>query len=560
MSRNESPDPSRASRSPRGPGPGRALLFWAVLLATPLALVALAEGAVRLLGAGPADADTHVSLVEDPTFFSRVEIDGEPWWQVSHPEAYRGRKVRFRVHKPAGTLRVFCLGGSASAGWPHPPDEIYSAYLQQALERAFPDRGVEVLNVSAHAYAAYRVRLIFERVLDFEPDALVLYSGNNEFLELRSYLRRWPFLERAASAANHSHLYRLLRLWIAEAFFPENVLSARHREHAAEGLRAKLARSAIRLRSDPEQFAAVKAHYRDTVEAMLREAHARGVPVVLLTVPVNLRDWHPNVSHHDLEGDARERWREAFDAGRGARLSGDPQRAVQQLERALALEPRHAETRFELGRALEDAGDFPAALARFREAADLDFNPFRALSEQNAALRELANRVPGVHLADADAAFLAESAPRAPGFDLFLDYVHPTERGNVVLARTVFRRLVADEVLGAATGETRFHYDGPARERGYDEDRDVRLQQTLLALFVTMHQYRAAVEKARIVLTLEGGDPGLAREVLRVFVPWLDVERRRLVGLPVDPAEEFRAQEALRRYYAREVAAAGRAS
>ncbi len=56
------------------------------------------------------------------------------------------------------------------------------------FRRSYPRRSIEVINVSAHAYAAYRVRLLFDRVLEFEPDLLVLCTGNNEFLEKRTYL------------------------------------------------------------------------------------------------------------------------------------------------------------------------------------------------------------------------------------------------------------------------------------------------------------------------------------------------------------------------------------
>jgi tetratricopeptide (TPR) repeat protein len=334
------------------------------------------------------------------------------------------------------------------------------------------------------------------------------------------------------------------------------VLSAAHREDAAEGLRAKLSRTAVRLRSDPEQFASVMAHYADSVEAMLDAAPARRVPVVLATVPVNLRDWHPNVSLHAQSGDALDRWREAFDAGRGSLLAGDPARARARLEEALALEPLHAETRFELGRALEAQGDPAGALARYREAVDLDHNPFRALSEQNALLRALAARKPGVALADLDAAFVAETAPRAPGFDLLLDYVHPTERGNALAARVVFDALVGGAVLGPVAGETRFRYDQTALERGYDEARDARLQQTLLALFVTMHQYQAALEKARAIEAAGADTFALAARVRAVFEPWLELERRRLLGLPIDGAEARRVESAMRRFYAGEADAA----
>lgn len=527
----------------------RRLLFWAVLAATPLALLASAELAARLLVRASIAEDPRINLVDVPSFFERRVVDGREYYEVSHPEAYRGRQTRFLAEKPSGTLRIFCLGGSASAGWPHPPSEIYSAYLQQALERALPERPVEVINASAHAYAAYRVRLVFDNVIEHEPDVLVIYSGNNEFLERRSYRRRWPGLERAAAVANRLVLFRLMRREIARVLEPGNVLSAQRREHVAEGLRTKLAQLPSDLREDPERLREVTDHYAASLEAMVREAGERGVPVVLLTVPVNLRDWHPNVSLNRLAGEELLAWERVYDAGRGALLAGEPAGAVERFDRALELEPLHAETYFQRGRALEALGRMPEAFASYEAARDLDHNPFRALGAFNAILRDLAARHPHVVLADAEAAFAGASAPRAPGFDLFLDYVHPTREGNRILARVVFDALVA----GALVHPTHAGFAVPLSD--YDESRDARVQLALLALFTTMHQYEAMVAQARRLESLGADARGMARQVLAVFPDYLEAERRRLLGAPLPPEETARLETAVQRFYERELRA-----
>ena len=49
-----------------------------------------------------------------------------------------GRNQRFAVSKSERTFRVFCLGGSAAAGWPHAERDAYPALLARMLERALP--------------------------------------------------------------------------------------------------------------------------------------------------------------------------------------------------------------------------------------------------------------------------------------------------------------------------------------------------------------------------------------------------------------------------------------
>jgi tetratricopeptide (TPR) repeat protein len=513
----------------------------------PIVVLLVAEVGLRITLADSLGDDAYLNLVDVPSFFGVTEIGGRRLVQVTHPEAYRGRKTTFSEQKDPGTLRIFCLGGSASAGWPHPPDEIYTVYLQQALERSFPGRSFEVINVGAHAYAAYRVRLLLEQILPYEPDLLVLYSGNNEFLEHRRYLAISTALARGVAVASQSALFRWLRSTLVSAFFPENSLSARRREDALDGLASKLRQQAVELRRDPAQLARVEEHYAYSVRTMAEAARRAGVPVVLATVPVNLREWRPNASLNRLEGEALSRWQEAFDGGRAALLEGDSNRALRTLAAAALLEPLHAHTHYLVGLAHLEGGDSERALESFGRARDLDQNPFRALSSFNDILREIAAQNDGVLLADLERAFERASAPGGPGFDLFLDYVHPTVEGNRLVARTLFDTIVEGGLLGQAPAEATFLAEAGS---AYDETRDARLQTTIFALMGVMHQYDAMIATARR-LQAQGSTLPIVDEVLEVFPAYLELERRRLLKLPLDPIQARRIESRYRRFYER---------
>ncbi len=507
-------------------------LLWLITLAVPLAIIASCEGFARVALSSGAAPDPKLTLVDIPRFFERTEIDGRPHYRIAHDEVYSRRGVVFDAEKPPDTLRVFCLGGSASAGWPHPPREIYSAYLEQGLQRAFPDKRIQVINASAHAYAAYRVRLIFDQVIELDPDLIVLWSGNNEFLEKRTYLPTRETLEPLLDVANRLAMFRVARAWLGPRLFPDNALSGEQRQHTAYSVWSKIRQVALALRTDPEQFAQVKNHYRLSIESMVERAAESGVPVVLVSVPVNLRDWHPNVSQNALSGKDRVAWKIRYDAGQVALLRGDPQLAIQRFREALATDPGHAETHFLLARALEQAGDPTGALPHYERARYLDYNPFRAIPDFNASLREIAARYPGAYLADAEAAFATASAPYAPGFELFLDYVHPTREGNLIVAETVFDRIVEDELLGRAGVED--FLTSPRVD--YDESRDLTLQLAMILLFAMMHQDESLVARAKDYASPREPHLEIADAVLRVFPEAMEVERERLLGRDVDPA------------------------
>ena len=297
------------------------------------------------------------------------------------------------------------------------------------------------------------------------------------------------------------------------------------------------------------------AHFADSVAAMLDAAADWGVPVLLATVPVNLRDWRPNVSFVGLEGDALERWRELHDGARRSALEGRPAEAAEQLEAALALAPLHAASHFALGRAREAEGRFPEARAAYTAAVDLDYSPWRASSGVNGSLRAAARR-PDVHLVELERAF-AEAAPHGlPGFDLFLDYVHPAKPGNLVVARQVFEAIVQRELLGPpATRElryrpVRFHPGG----RPFGPRDDLRLRGKLMWFFLAMHQYEPIVDVTTALL--QEPDPRVGaeeREDLTALrdrtAAFLAEQRREILGAPFDPDYRARHERFMREIF-----------
>lgn len=551
-----------ASRSPgttlSGP---RHTLFRVIVALLAVSPLIACEVLLRYSDVRIAD-DPFLNFGQVDSYFAQKEVDGRPQYQVANREVYRERNTVFPVKKTPQTFRVFCLGGSASAGWPHPQEEIYTRYLQRALEEAYPQRSIEVLNVSAHAYAAYRVRLIFQEVIEFEPDLVVIYSGNNEFLEKRVYGEASAWWEPVSRALNRLHLVRRVKgSSLGRRLWPANTLLADERQHVAYEQWSKIEQLALELRQNPRQYQQVKNHYAFSIQSMVETARDRKVPVILVSVPVNLRQWHPNVSHQPLQGPTLQTWERLYRSGEGLLVQGDASGAARRLQEAAGLAPFHAETHFALGRALEQAGDYQAALLSYSRARDLDYNPFRAPSDLNQILRQIAGRYDHTSLADAEQAFLAASAPLAPGFDLFLDYVHPTKRGNLLVAKTVYDEIVTRGLLGPTSvgSTTVFSGGSPAIDGNglYDEQHDYAMQGVLVRLFVMMHQYESAVEKARTLWNAPDALDALRRKedgklvegVLNVFPDVIKQERALALGAAVDAHLRRQLETRLKAFY-----------
>jgi hypothetical protein len=204
----------------------------------------------------------------------------------------------------------------------------------------------------------------------------------------------------------------------------------------------------LRLRQSREQLRLVADRYRRNIEAIVLGCQARGVHVLLLTVPVNLKEWIPVASVHRDEWTVGEalRWQEALRRGVIALESGDSERAEEALAAAVSLDPGHAETRFRLGTARHRLGDLEGARAEFDAALRHDAFPVRSVFNHLVYQVGARRRVPVV---DARALLEGMSSDGIIGLDVLVDYVHPSIASNEAIAHEVLGSMVEHGMLPA---------------------------------------------------------------------------------------------------------------
>jgi hypothetical protein len=344
-------------------------------------------------------------------------------------------------------------------------------------------------------------------------------------------------------------------------------MSGEELKDAAQFFWKKAHQQSLRLRQDPVQFAHVQEHFHESFRHMVSESQRRKIPILLCTVPVNLRDWLPTVSYNHLDGSEREQWQKFYNGARRCLLERNYSDGIQAIQRAISLEGEHAESYFWLGRLLEGNGQKAAALEAFSKARDLDYNPFRALSSFNDIIRTLAreNDGKGVYLVDLERLFADTSTHAAPGFDLFLDYVHPTKPANLLIAQNIFKLLVGGHVLKDKSAVNHFSYHdlptGPNKEP-YRDETDVSTQMMELSLATINHQYETIVSRSEALVQQVSGrpltgpsDPALTNcppefvERYVTFRNYVDVQRRMILNLPVSKAEQQEADQRVDRFY-----------
>jgi tetratricopeptide (TPR) repeat protein len=389
----------------------------------------------------------------------------------------------FPLERPKDGLRVFVLGGSAAAGWPyHMGDTNLSALLQRKLRLLYPGRSIEVINVAAGTYASHRVKLILEEVLQYNPDFLFLYNGNNEFLENLVYRPRNP-----PTPWHHSAAIRLtyrLAVPLPRVDVKNFDLSAQ----VPNTLSFAFAKTSL-YREDPRQFQMLLDHYRFNIEEMISASGSAKIPLFLLTCPVNLKDWVPNVSRHrkDLTSVEKNRWTDHFRDGYLAVERGDFAAAITPLRAAITLDDEYAETHFRLAQALLATGQRGESKAEYLLALQRDAFPFRELPEFQNVLRDVATKR-GAPLVDIVAPLEAVAGDGIIGLDVLTDYVHLTEQSQEIVAHEMLRALLKQGLLlGISTDDV--ERARIAIPKKFWPLRDVAAADLNYSMAMVMHQY-----------------------------------------------------------------------
>lgn len=412
------------------------LLLFLFAVALTLAGLLIFEGVLVLFGVGEAARfeDPYVGFEPGRDLFLRegdVYVTSPAKLTFFNPQ-------RFPAKKPPGTLRIFALGGSTTAGRPYDHQVAFPRWLELYLEALDPEGDVEVVNAGAISYASYRVVVLMRELVRYEPDVFVVYTGHNEFLEERSY----------SDLIDEDPRWRRFRLWLhglrsaallrrgIEGWRPD-----REKGDAGDDVPRVLLESEVRTKledwtgletyeKDEALRRAVVLHYEHNLRQMVRLAEDHGVELVFVLPASNLKDFSPfkSVPDEALSPADVARLETLLRQGRAAFDAGDATTALDRFDAALAIDPEHADAHFRRGRALLARGDAAAATDAFVRAKDLDVAPLRALTEIVEVTRRVAAEadVPAIELP----AILAEESRErtgiaAPGDELFLDHVHP---------------------------------------------------------------------------------------------------------------------------------------
>jgi len=410
-------------------------------VSVPVLLLVAAELGLRVAGKG-----------YDPDFFVEVQDGASGRMTGNHRFAWRffprmlAREpvlFTFSKDKPQNTFRVFVIGESAAAGVPAVAYG-FGRMLEAAWNQRHPGRPLEVINASSVAFNSHVALPICREIRDYQPDAVIVYLGNTEVVG--------PFGAGTVLRRQGDSLWGIR----ASLFWRRTVLG-----QWLDGLHDRLEHDAAAysrwqgmemfmghaVEADNPALDLVYGFFRENLHDLCDTLTTEGIPVLLCTVPTNVRDAPPFAPAHakQLSAVHQQRWKTAFERGKTLARTGEDAAALEAFEEASAIDDGHAGLRFRMGRCAMATGRWAEARGHLLSARDRDTLRFRADTRTNRIVRDAAARGKGVTLVD-----LAEELGRAAhpetglcGDEMFLEHVHFTTDGNFAVARILLEQLEA---------------------------------------------------------------------------------------------------------------------
>lgn len=430
-------------RSAHTINPRRQRLFGVLASLIPVLFILILEFALRWFHYGP-----------DLSIFSSETLEGKSYYTLnpSCKNRYFSRSgfipdpspEHFLVNKPAGTLRIFCLGGSTTVGFPYWYNGAFASFLRDRLKAIIPDRPVELINLGMTATNSYTVLDIARELIRYQPDLFIVYDGHNEFygaLGIASHARTAPtrWLTLVYLRAVHLRTFQLVKdalFGLRSLWSRSPVDQADHTtlmEQVASGKNVPY-RSPLYLKA----YNAFQSNLTD-LAVLCRQHH---IPLILSTQASDLRDQAPFISNHPagMMEFQKSRFQKLYHDGLEWQSRGRIDSARICFEASISLDSAYADAHYRLAQCLEALHKMPQALQEYRRARDYDELRFRTDSRFNNLILSMQNE-PQCAVVDVERCFMSFSPDSLIGHNLISEHLHPHAHGQFIMAAEYSRML-----------------------------------------------------------------------------------------------------------------------
>ena len=455
-------DPAGANVKLKEASRRRRLPVWKKILfaiIVTVAFFAVTELLLAAFGVRPVtySEDPFVGFTSQSPLFEEVQsTDGQTIYRTVPKKLQLFNPQEFPAKKEKNGYRIFCPGESTTYGHPYKDSTSFCGWLREYLKAADSKRNWEVINAGGVSYASYRLASLMEELIEYEPDLFIIYCGQNEFLERRTYSRLISTpraVRETAAILGHSRVYTSVRALLGAS-------SSGGSQGSSEAYVLPAEVDAILdgsigpddYKRDVKQRSQIVDHYRFNLARMIEIARSVGARVIIVNPAVNERNMSPFMSQHrdDLKPDDISRWDALISQAAAHQESEELEMALNALDQAVEIDPLYAQTHFNRGEVLFALHRYQEAKQAFQRAIDEDVCPLRIVSEMRPVITEVASQY-DVPVVDFQKLLENKTKTGITGEEWFLDHVHTNIEGYKELALSLFGELQSQGIVAPET-------------------------------------------------------------------------------------------------------------
>lgn len=376
----------------------RIWLFRIILISFSLLLIVFIELILWFAGYGHS-YDLFVESKPYPGYYVMNEYASEKFF-TSEDQATVGYYEPFSMKKTDDTYRIFVLGESTTVGFPYSYNGSFHRWLKYRLMFTFPDVNFEIINLSLTAVNSYTIADFAEKIVKYEPDAVLIYVGHNEYygalgVGSSSKIGSNPKIVRSIIKLRQLKLYQLMHNIIAGFGNNDEKITKKSLMQQMPGDK--------QIAFESKKYWQAINQFRYNINRTCEILDKANIPVLISNLVSNEKDLKPFISDSVYEFSAMN-----F---------------------------------FEKARVQYENENYEEAKKLYIKAKEYDLLRFRAPALLNKEIENIAGNYNQVKLVDSRSRFEQVSPYGIIGKETVLEHVHPNLFGYALLSDAFFVKM-----------------------------------------------------------------------------------------------------------------------
>ncbi|MCM5663891.1 tetratricopeptide repeat protein [Galbibacter mesophilus] len=388
-------------------GRNKILIFKILTVLLSVVFIIFVEYCLRWFEYGN-DYSLFTSVKEQPGFIRMNPKISEKYFS-SKENARTGFHEVFKEKKEGNTFRIFVLGASTGVGYPYINNGSFHRWLQFALNETYTSKQIEIINLSITAVNSYTLRDFSEKILPYQPDAVLIYAGHNEYYGTLG-------VGSVNSLSGHPRLaYFVLNLRELRSFqlLFNGYVSLREMLQGKQDFSETLMKRMVKdqeIPLDSELYNDGIYQFQYNLDKILGVFNENNIATFISTVVSNEKDLQPFISSRENnESSAIEHYKKAKEAYIGK--------------------------------------NYGLAKKEFILAKELDLLRFRAPEAFNEIIKDKSKEYEQVTLVETYREFESYSPHSIIGSELMLEHVHPNLKGYSILGYSFYKSIFNSKLV-----------------------------------------------------------------------------------------------------------------